>query len=300
MVHDLNNLLTSVVSYTAIVLSELPDDDPLRKDLQEIEGAADRASSLTRLLLTVRCEAFRRDQAQLARPPDPEAFGKLFRGVVHDMDISLTLIEDYCGLLFDRLTADGPTRADVVRIEQAAVRAVSLTHLLQTVGHGAASQPKVLSLNSVIVDMEQEIRCLIGRGIELVTVLDPSLGQVEIDPLHIARVIMNLVLNARDAMPGGGRLTIETASAEESSEQPGILASMGRGPYAVLSVSDTGCGMDEETLSHLFEPFYTTKESNKGLGLFTVHGIVAESGGHVKVCSQPGCGSTFRIYLPAA
>jgi signal transduction histidine kinase len=216
------------------------------------------------------------------------------------LEISLALIKDRSAFLFDRFAVDHPACADVAQIEQAAKRAVSLVRLLRAIDHGVVSHPKVLSLNSVVLDMEQESRCLTGRDIELVFALDPSLGQVKVDPTHIERAITNLVRNARDAMPNGGRLTIETASAEQPPEQPGILASTGRGPYVVLAVSDTGCGMDEETLSHLFEPFYTTKEGGRGLGLglFTVHGIVAGSGGHVQVCSQPGCGSTFRIYLP--
>jgi signal transduction histidine kinase len=309
LVHDLNNLLTPVLGYTEIVLIELPADDPARADLEALAQTADQARSLARRLLSISREARMSNQAQPTWQADPSTLRRLFSRAVRDLGTSLALVEGHLARLSGRLALGHPARADIEQIELVAGRMASLVRLLRTVGHGVMSRRQALSLNAVIVDMAPEIRCLTRGDIELVLALDPSLGQVEVDPMHIERAIVNLVLNARDAMPGGGRLTIKTASAEQPPEQPGIVASMGRGPYAVLSVSDTGYGavlsvsdtgygIDEQTLSHLFEPFYTTKNSGTGLGLFTVRGIVAQSGGHVRVSSQPGCGSTFKIYLP--
>ena len=286
------------MGYTGIVLCALPADHPARADLEALAQTINWARWLARRLLSISCEACTWDQAQFTWQADPSTLKRLFDRAVTDLGISLACVEDHVVRLSDRFAVGHPTRADIEQIELAAGRVASLIRLLRTVGHGVVSRRQVLSLNDVIVGMEQEIRCLAGQDIELVLALEPSLGQVEADPMHIERAIVNLVLNARDAMPGGGRLTIETASAERPPEQPGIVASMGRGPYAVLSVSDTGCGMDEEILSHLFEPFFTTKESGRGLGLFAVHGIVADVGGHIEVYSEPGMGTTFKVYLP--
>lgn len=300
IVHDLNNLLTPLVGYTEILLSELPADHPAQADLEALAQTANQAFSLAHRLLSISREARTWTQSQPTWQADPSTLRRLFGRAAHDLGTSLALVEDHLAHLSDCFAVGHPAHADVEQIEQAAGRAASLVRLLRTVGHGVVPQSKVLSLNSIIVDMEHEIRCLTGRDIELVLALDPLLRQVKVNRTYIERVIMNLVLNARDAMPGGGRLTIETASAEQPPEQTGIPVSIGPGPYAVLSVCDTGCGMDKETLSHLFEPFYTTNAGGRGLGLglFAVHGIVAESDGHVQVYSQPGSGSTFRIYLP--
>lgn len=226
-----------------------------------------------------------------------EALGRLAGGVAHDFNNLLTAILIYSEILLEALDPNDPMRKQIEEISKAGDRASSLTRQLLAFSRKQRLQPKAINLNSVIEEMRDMLRRLIGEDIDLVTTLDPELSNVKADPGQIEQVIMNLALNCRDAMAQGGRTVIETANvvlngANSPLNQPG--------PYVVLKIGDSGCGMDKETLSRIFEPFFTTKEQGKGtgLGLSTVYGIVNQSSGHIQVESEPGRGTTFSVYLP--
>ncbi len=229
-----------------------------------------------------------------------EAVGRLAGGVAHDFNNMLTAIMGYAEMILGGLHRDDPLYHHAQGIRKATDRAAALTRQLLAFSRKQILQPRVLNFNAVVKDTEQMLRRLIGEHFELVTVLDASLGNVKADPGQIEQVIMNLAVNARDAMPQGGRLTIETANVEFSEPHDCHFEIATPGRYAMLAVSDTGVGMDEGTRAHLFEPFYTTKEADKGtgLGLSTVYGIVKQSEGCIEVQSRPGLGTTFKIYLP--
>jgi len=229
-----------------------------------------------------------------------DAVGKLAGGVAHDFNNIMTAVIGYTDLTLVRLSQDDPLRSKVQEIKNAGVRAAALTQQLLAFSRKQILQPKILDLNTLISDNTKMLRPLIGEDIELVSVLDPALESVKADPGQIEQVIMNLALNARDAMPRGGRLTIETANVVLDEEFAHRHVSVQPGPCVMLAVSDTGVGMDIEAQSHIFEPFFTTKQKGKGtgLGLSTVYGIVKQSGGNIWVYSKPGNGTTFKIYLP--
>ena len=227
-------------------------------------------------------------ELQLAQSQRMEAVGRLAGGVAHDFNNLLTVIKSYSTILLEALEGDA-RREDVEEIAAAADRAGALTRQLLAFSRRQMMQPRPLHLNVVVTDIEKMLRRLIGEDIALVTRLESDLWLVHADPGQIEQVVMNLAVNARDAMPDGGRLTIELANVERDT-----------GSYVMLAITDTGVGMTSEVRAHLFEPFFTTKERGKGtgLGLSTVYGIVKQSGGDISVHAEPGKGATFKIFLP--
>ena len=246
-------------------------------------------------------DALRRTEAQLQQSQKMEAVGRLAGGVAHDFNNMLTVIRGYSELVLSRLSPTDGFRKELEEIKKAADRASGLTGQLLAFSRRQFIAPKVLDLNAVIHNMEGMLRRLLGEDIvELCTVLDPNLGQLKADPGQVEQVIMNLAVNARDAMPSGGRLTVETSNVQFGQRRNRPPMGAEPGSYIALIVRDTGHGMDEDTQSHVFEPFFTTKEKGKGtgLGLSTVYGIVKQSGGCIDVESKPGRGATFKIFFP--
>jgi nitrogen-specific signal transduction histidine kinase/CheY-like chemotaxis protein len=239
-------------------------------------------------------------EEQLLQTQKMEAVGRLAGGVAHDFNNLLMVIRGHADLL---LESPGPPDSQdrrVKQIQMAAERAASLTQQLLAYSRKHVIAPKVLDLNSIVTEMGKMLPPMIREDIELVTVPNAKLGRVKADPNQIEQVLMNLAANARDAMPRGGKLTIETADVELDEVYTRHHAGVRPGAYVMLAVSDTGCGMDAETRSHIFEPFFTTKEKGKGtgLGLASVYGTVKQSGGYIWVYSEPGHGTTFKVYLP--
>lgn len=239
-------------------------------------------------------------EERLRQATKMEAVGVLAGGIAHDFNNLLTIINGYSHILLNALSTNDPNRAGVEQIMKAGERAAGLTSQLLGFSRRQAPQPKVLSVNQLVGGMESMLRRLIGEDIDLVFVPGDALGHVRADPGMLEQVVMNLAVNARDAMPRGGTLTIETGNADLGESRVSTHTSMRAGEYVVLVVSDNGAGMDSETRARLFQPFFTTKERGKGtgLGLTTVLGIVKQSGGGVEVSSEPGKGTSIKIYLP--
>jgi PAS domain S-box-containing protein len=235
-------------------------------------------------------------EGRLSQAQKLDAIGRLAGGVAHDFNNLLTVITVHSGFMLGSLDQrEVGLRADVEAIEHAAQRAAALTQQLLAFGRKQVLQPRLVDLNTIVIDTNKMLRRVIGEHIEVVTALGSKLGDVQADPGQVEQVLVNLALNARDAMPGGGTLTIRTANADPAQ----LPKDAGEGPFVILSVADSGSGMDAETRARLFEPFFTTKkDTGTGLGLASVYGIVAQSGGFIEVTSAPDEGTTMVVYLP--
>jgi PAS domain S-box-containing protein len=239
-------------------------------------------------------------ESQLQQSSKMEAVGRLAGGIAHDFNNLLTIIRGYTELALNRAASQPELRSDIERIENASERAAALVRQLLAFSRRQVLQPKTIDLNVIVLNLDKLLRRLMDEHIEMITRVDQNVGAVKADPTQIEQVIMNLVVNARDAMPKGGCLTLETKNVELDAAYARDHSPVRPGSYVMLAVSDTGTGMDADTVAHIFEPFYTTKEHARGtgLGLSTVYGIVKQSGGYIWVHSQPGQGSEFKVYLP--
>jgi two-component system cell cycle sensor histidine kinase/response regulator CckA len=244
-------------------------------------------------------EALARSEKLLQQSQKMEAIGLLAGGVAHDFNNLLAVINGYSDLLLERADLPESDRRSLEQIKQAGGSAASLTRQLLMLSRQQVVEPVVLNINQTVGNLDKMLRRLIKENIQFSFVLDPQLDRIKADPGQVEQIVLNLVVNARDAMPSGGTLRIQTKNVEKSNSQAGPGGSPSR--FVLLEVTDTGTGMDQQTQAHIFEPFFTTKAVGKGtgLGLATVYGIVKQSGGHIEVQSAPGRGSSFQIYLPA-
>ena len=279
----------------------------LGKDGKEIEVSltitpiTDRSGNITGASTIARNITERKGlEEQLRQAQKMEAIGRLAGGIAHDFNNLLTAILGYSQMAIEQPGLDERSRRYISEIESAGTRATRLTKQLLALARKQKLQPEVLDLNAVVGGIGPMLQRLIGEDVGLMVNLDPKLGAVKADPGQIEQVIMNLAVNARDAMPDGGNLTIDTANVVLDEAYAAEHPEVNPGPYALLAVSDNGMGMDADTQARIFEPFFTTKEEGRGtgLGLSIVFGIVKQSGGHVWVYSEPGEGTTFKVYLP--
>jgi len=244
--------------------------------------------------------ALRKSEEQLLQARKMEAVGRLAGGIAHDFNNLITVIRGYTELVEESLPETGPARADMREVKRAVDRAADLTAQLLAFSRKQILQPRIVSLNEIVHRMEKILSRMIGEDIELAMLLEPDVGNVRADPGQMEQVIMNLAANARDAMPRGGTLSFQTANVDLDAAAARVHPEMAPGQYVTLTVSDTGSGMDGQTLERIFEPFFTTKELGKGtgLGLATVYGIVKQSGGYIYCSSEMGVGTSFQIHLP--
>jgi signal transduction histidine kinase/CheY-like chemotaxis protein len=279
-------------------------ENQVRTINEELEQrVAARTADLEKVLHELRREMDRRSELedQLIQAQKMEAVGRLAGGVAHDFNNLLTVILGYNEMLREHAKED-PVALDFAQeILRASQRASDLTNQLLAFSRRQVAVPRVVDINELVLRVEKMLGRIIGEDIELKARLDPVVSRVKVDPAHFDQVILNLAVNSRDAMPGGGSLTIETANVLLTDEYAGHHLGAAPGQYVMLAVSDTGSGMDAETKSRVFEPFFTTKEKGKGtgLGLSIVYGIVKQNGGEILVYSEPGQGTVFKIYLPA-
>ncbi|HKQ35966.1 MAG TPA: ATP-binding protein [Nitrospiraceae bacterium] len=245
-------------------------------------------------------EALRVKDVQLQQAQKMEAVGRLAVGVAHDFNNLLTVIKGYSELIVMAVEGNASVRTHAEEVLKAADRAAGVTSQLLAFSRKQVFELRTVRLNEVVANVEKLLRRLIGEDIQLITTVGPNLGWIKADPGQLEQVLMNLAVNARDAMPHGGTLTIRIAHSELDETFTRHHLDFQPGMYCTLSVADSGCGMNKDTLSKLFEPFFTTKDPGKGtgLGLSIVHGIVKQSRGHILVSSEPGVGTTFNIYLP--
>jgi PAS domain S-box-containing protein len=287
----------------AVAVLEIFFDQSRERDAQLIELLSAVGAQIGSVVERRRAEeALRQSEEQLHHAQKMEAVGQLTGGVAHDFNNLLSVILSYSVLLAEELPLNDPKREDLLEIKQAGQRAAALTQQLLAFSRRLVLQPRVVDLNLIMAGTEKMLRRLIGEDVELTVISAPGVAWVNVDPGQMEQVIMNLAVNARDAMPTGGNLTIEIADVDLDegfvSEHAGAIA----GPHILLSVSDSGCGMDAATQARVFEPFFTTKERGRGtgLGLSTVFGIVRQSAGTIWIHSEKGKGTTFEIYLPVA
>src|SRR5438445_108948 len=288
------------------VIAEEPVTNPTTGDtrwFQTIKVPLRSPEEGTATLLGVSTEITERKrlEEQLLQSQKMEAVGQLAGGVAHDFNNILTAIVGYTDLLAAELGTNVQQLEDLEEIRKAARRAAALTRQLLAFSRKQVLEPRIIDVNGVVMNLDKMLRSLISENIELKTVLADDLAAARADPNQIEQVIMNLAINARDAMPEGGTVTIETRNATLDDAYAAQHVSVIPGEYVMLAVSDTGCGMDEKTQSRIFEPFFTTKPPGKGtgLGLSTVYGITKQSGGYIWVYSEVGHGSTFKMYFPA-
>jgi PAS domain S-box-containing protein len=266
-----------------------------------ISPVRDGAGKITNFVAVKRdVTSERQMEEQLVQAVKMEAVGKLAGGIAHDFNNLLTAINGYSDLLIQQMAEADPKRQEVAEIRKAAERASALTRQLLSFSRKQIINPKVLDLTAVVADLDNMLRRLIGEDIELLTDPAEGLWKIKVDPGQIEQVIINLAVNARDSMPGGGKLTIETANVHLDDLYASMHQSVRQGPHVMLSVSDTGCGIPREIQARIFDPFFTTKEPGKGtgLGLSTVYGIVKQNMGNIWVYSEPGKGTTFKVYFP--
>lgn len=264
----------------------------VQRALRELDDRAERKRAE---------EALRQSEKQFRQSQKMEAVGRLAGGIAHDFNNLLTIIMGYSQVLLTELGPQHPLRGKIEETLKAGGKAASLIRQLLTFSSKQSTDPKILSLNTAVTSLENMLRRLIGEDVQFVVKLDPKNGRLRADQTHLEQVLVNLVVNARDAMPKGGTITIETAQVELTRSPVYHIAPLQPGSYVQLTVSDTGCGMDLKTQSHIFEPFFTTKGEGKGtgLGLSTVYGIVTQCGGAIDVTSRVGHGTRFDLYFPS-
>jgi signal transduction histidine kinase len=262
----------------------------VRRELADAEQRRQRAQAE---------ETLQQTEQQLRQAQKMEAVGRLAGGIAHDFNNLLTAILGYSELLLQQMPSDAAGRADVDEIKKAGDRAAALTRQLLAFSRQQVLEPRVADFNEIVANVEKLLRRMIGADVELVTELDPAIGHVRVDPGQMEQVLLNLAVNARDAMPEGGRLCIRTGERVFTQRYRVYSATIDPGRYLLATVSDTGTGMTPDIVKQIFDPFFTTKGEGQGtgLGLSTVYGIVKQSAGYIFVDSEPGRGTAFEIYL---